>query len=39
MKYSDEQRIKKIYENAVKLHNYIVENNIKKEELITSRPL
>ena len=39
MKYSDEQRIKKIYENAVKLHNYIVENNIKKEELLTSIPL
>lgn len=39
MKYSDEQRIKKIYENAVKLHNYIVENNIKKEELLTSTPL
>lgn len=39
MKYSDEQRIKKIYENAVKLHNYIVENNIKKEELLMSIPL
>ena len=30
MKYSDEQRIKKIYENAVKLQKYIVENNIKR---------
>lgn len=29
MKYSDEQRIKKIYENAVKLHEYIINNNIK----------
>ena len=39
MKYSDEQRIKKIYENAVKLHNYIMENNIKKEQLLASIPL
>ena len=39
MKYSDEQRIKKIYENAVKLQKYIVENNIKREELLISTPL
>ena len=30
MKYSDEQRIKKIYESAIKLHEYILENNVKK---------
>lgn len=30
MKYSDEQRIKKIYETALKLNEYITENNIKK---------
>ncbi|MCI9369118.1 MAG: DUF86 domain-containing protein [Lachnospiraceae bacterium] len=35
MKYSDEQRIKKIYETALKLNEYITENNIKKEDLLT----
>lgn len=39
MKYSEEQRIKKIYENAVKLHEYIISNNIKKEDLVTDVPL
>lgn len=39
MKYSDEQRIKKIYENAVKLHEYITKNGIKKENLLTEVPL
>lgn len=39
MKYSDEQRIKKIYENAIKLYEYIVSNNIKKEDLLTNLPL
>lgn len=39
MKYSDEQRIKKIYENAVKLHEYIAKNNIKKEKLLAEVPL
>ena len=39
MIYSDEQRIKKIYENAVKLQKYIVEDNIKREELLISTPL
>lgn len=39
MKYSDGQRIKKIYENAVKLHEYIVSNNIKKNDLLTYTPL
>lgn len=39
MKYSDEQRVKKIYENAVKLHEYIVKNSIKREDLLTDIPL
>lgn len=39
MKYSDEQRIKKIYENAVQLHEYIVSNNIEKRDLLTNIPL
>lgn len=34
MKYSDKQRIKKMYENAVKLHEYISKNSIKKEQLL-----
>lgn len=39
MKYSDEQRIKKIYENAVKLHEYIVSNGVKKADLLKNVPL
>lgn len=39
MKYTDEQRIKKICENAVKLHEYIIKNNIKRENLLTDIPL
>ena len=39
MKYSDRQRIKKIYENAVKLHEYIIENAIQKNDLLTDTPL
>lgn len=39
MKYSDGQRIKKIYENAVKLHEYIVKTSIKREDLLTDIPL
>ncbi|MBD5554200.1 MAG: DUF86 domain-containing protein [Roseburia sp.] len=39
MKYSDEQRIKKIYENAVKLYEHIASNNIKKDDLLTDVPL
>ena len=34
MKYSDRQRVKKIYENASKLCGYIEENKIKKEDLL-----
>ena len=39
MKYSDKQRIKKIYENAVKLHEYITEKKIQKEKLLEDVPL
>ena len=35
MKYSDQQRICKIYENATKLYNYILENKLKKEDLLS----
>lgn len=34
MKYSDEQRIQKIYKNAVKLYEYILGHQIKKEDLL-----
>lgn len=34
MKYSDQQRVQKVYENATKLNNYIFENGIKKEDLL-----
>lgn len=39
MKYSDEQSMKKIYENAVKLHEYITEKHIQREELLTNTPM
>ena len=34
MRYSDEQRIKKIYEYATRLQQYIVDNGITKEALL-----
>ena len=34
MKYSDRQRIEKIYDNASKLCAYIDEHKIKKEDLL-----
>lgn len=34
MKYSDQQRIQKIYEYASKLVGYIKSNNIEKENLL-----
>ena len=34
MKYSDEQRIQKIYDYAKKLSAYIEEHNITKEQLL-----
>lgn len=39
MKYSDEQRIQKIYENASKLQNYIEEHNITKDALMNDYAL
>ncbi|MCM1387393.1 MAG: DUF86 domain-containing protein [Bacillus sp. (in: Bacteria)] len=39
MKYSDEQRIKRIYENAIKLYEYIVTQNVSKKDLLTDIPL
>ena len=32
---SDDERIKKIYENAVKLSDYISSNDIKREDIIS----
>ena len=34
MKYTDEQRIQKIYDYASKLDKYLKDNNIKKEDLL-----
>lgn len=34
MKCSDQQRVQKIYDNAVKLYEYIRTNQIKKEDLL-----
>ena len=39
MKYSDRQRIKKIYENADKLQKYIQEHEITKESLLNDYAL
>jgi len=39
LKYSDEQRIEKILNYAMKLQNYISENNITKKRLITDESL
>ncbi len=39
MKYSDQQRIQKIYEKAVELYEYIVRQKIRKEDLLTEIPL
>lgn len=39
MKYSDQQRVQKIYEKAVELNVYIVEHQIKKEDLLAQTPL
>ena len=39
MKYSDEQRIQKIYENAFKLNEYIKEHSVSKDDLLTDQPL
>ena len=34
MKYSDKQRIQKIYENAEKLQNYIKEHGVTRNDLL-----
>ena len=39
MRYSDRQRVQKIYEYAVRLQKYIVENHIDKEALLNELPL
>ena len=39
MKHTDQQRIQKIYEKAVELYEYIVKNQIKKEDLLSETPL
>ena len=39
MKYSDQQRIRRIYDNAVKLQEYIEVNQIKKEDLLKETTL
>ncbi len=39
MKFTDRQRIIKIYENAVQLHEYIAENAVSRESLLQERPL
>ena len=39
VKYSDEQRIEKILKYAVKLQDYVAENNVTKERLMTEENL
>ena len=39
MKYSDQQRIRKIYEKAAELYEYIEKHQIKKSDLLTEKPL
>ena len=39
MKYTDEQRIQKIYEKAVQLNAYLVENSITEEQLLSEYSL
>ena len=39
MKYSDQQHVQKIYDNTVKLHDYIRENHVSKEDLLKKLPL
>lgn len=35
MKYSDQQRINKIYDYASRLHKYMQDNNVAREALLT----
>ena len=39
MKYTDQQRLQKIYDTATELYNYIVDNKITKEQLLQEKPL
>ncbi|HBZ02350.1 MAG TPA: hypothetical protein DEO83_00865 [Lachnospiraceae bacterium] len=39
MKYTDEQRLQKIYDNAIKLNQYLKEHSIKREDLLTDYSL
>ncbi len=39
MKYSDQQRLTKIYENARKLCQYIDDNNIQRQDLLNEYSL
>ena len=39
MKYTDQQRLEKIYDNATKLHNYLIENKITKDQLLREETL
>lgn len=39
MKYSDEQRLQKILDNAEKLLSYISEHNVTKEQLLNDYSL
>ena len=39
MKYTDQQRLKKIYDNANKLNSYIISNKITKQQLLQEETL
>lgn len=39
MKDTDEQRLKKVYDNATKLYQYIIDKNIKREDLLSDYAL
>ena len=39
MRYSDRQRVQKIYDYAVRLQEYLRKNNIGKEDLLAQLPL
>lgn len=36
MRYSDKQRIKKIYQKASELRDYVTANNVKKSDVMTN---
>ena len=39
MEYTDQQRLKKIYDNANKLNSYIISNKITKQQLLQKETL